>query len=61
VTGHPIPTKISPRRPGDPAMLVASADRAREVLGWKPTRTDLIGIVADAWAFAQALQSASGS
>jgi UDP-glucose 4-epimerase len=52
---------MSPRRPGDPAMLVASADRAREVLGWKPTRTDLTGIVADAWAFAQALQSANGS
>lgn len=61
VTGHPIPATMSPRRPGDPAMLVASADRAREVLGWKPTRTDLTGIVADAWAFARALQSANGS
>jgi UDP-glucose 4-epimerase len=61
VTGHPIPTMIAPRRPGDPAMLVASAERAREVLGWKPTRTDLTGIVSDAWAFAQAQRSADRS
>jgi UDP-glucose 4-epimerase len=54
VTGHSIPTKIAPRRPGDPPMLVAAADRARERLGWQPSRTDLIEIVSDAWAFAQA-------
>jgi UDP-glucose 4-epimerase len=40
-------------------MLVASADRAREVLGWNPTRTDLTGIVADAWAFAHARHAAN--
>ncbi|MBK3570184.1 UDP-glucose 4-epimerase GalE [Streptomyces sp. MBT62] len=53
VTGHPIPEIVAPRRGGDPASLVASADRAKERLGWNPTRADLAGIVADAWAFAQ--------
>lgn len=52
VTGHPIPTEAAPRRPGDPASLVASADRARELLGWVPTVTELDRIVADAWAAA---------
>ncbi|MEU6280888.1 UDP-glucose 4-epimerase GalE [Streptomyces sp. NPDC047028] len=51
VTGHPIPEVIAPRRPGDPAVLVASADTARERLGWTPSRADLKEIVADAWEF----------
>jgi UDP-glucose 4-epimerase len=49
VTGHPIPTDEAPRRAGDPARLVASSVRAREQLGWRPTRPDLDEIVADAW------------
>lgn len=53
VTGHPIPEVLAPRRGGDPAVLVASAATAREKLGWNPSRTDLAGIVADAWEFAQ--------
>ncbi|MGW7051821.1 UDP-glucose 4-epimerase GalE [Streptomyces sp. NPDC054887] len=53
VTGHPIPETPAPRRAGDPAVLVASAETAREKLGWKPSRADLAGIVADAWAFAR--------
>ncbi|MEV0258678.1 UDP-glucose 4-epimerase GalE [Streptomyces sp. NPDC050732] len=53
VTGHPIPEVLAPRRGGDPAVLVASAATAREKLGWHPSRADLAGIVADAWAFAQ--------
>ncbi|MBO1336532.1 UDP-glucose 4-epimerase GalE [Streptomyces sp. VRA16 Mangrove soil] len=56
VTGHPIPEVVAPRRGGDPAVLVASAATARERLGWNPSRADLAGIVADAWAFAQARQ-----
>lgn len=56
VTGHPIPEITAPRRGGDPAVLVASAATARERLGWNPSRADLAGIVADAWAFAQARQ-----
>lgn len=55
VTGHPIPEVTAPRRGGDPAVLVASAERAKERLGWRPSRADLAGIVADAWRFAQHL------
>jgi UDP-glucose 4-epimerase len=53
VTGHPIPAVVAPRRAGDPSVLVASAARAQAELGWKATRTDLDGIVADAWDFAR--------
>ncbi|MER5774212.1 UDP-glucose 4-epimerase GalE [Streptomyces sp. NPDC002039] len=53
VTGRTIPELVRPRRPGDPAVLVASAARAHDRLGWRPSRTDLDSIVADAWAFAQ--------
>ncbi len=49
VTGHPIPAEEQPPRPGDPAVLVASSDRARELLGWQPRHADLEGIVASAW------------
>lgn len=53
VTGHPIPEVAADRRGGDPAVLVASAERAKDRLGWRPSRADLKGIVADAWEFAQ--------
>ncbi|MGW2419052.1 UDP-glucose 4-epimerase GalE [Streptomyces sp. NPDC001709] len=53
VTGHPVPEVVAPRRGGDPAVLVASAEAARDTLGWRPSRPDLAGIVADAWKFAQ--------
>ncbi|WP_436788917.1 UDP-glucose 4-epimerase GalE [Yinghuangia sp. YIM S10712] len=49
VTGHPIPATEAPRRAGDPAVLVASADRARTILGWKPDLPDLRRIIGDAW------------
>ena len=49
VTGHPVPVVVGPRRPGDPAQLVASSDRIRTDLGWTPRHTDLAGIVRDAW------------
>ncbi len=52
VTGRPVSQRVRPRRIGDPAVLVASADRARQRLNWQPRRTDLDTIVADAWAFA---------
>ena len=39
------------RRPGDPAELVADGARARELLGWEPSRSDLATIVRDAWNF----------
>ncbi|MFD0429377.1 UDP-glucose 4-epimerase GalE [Streptomyces zhihengii] len=53
VTGHPVPEVLAPRRGGDPAVLVASAETARQRLGWRPSRADLAGIVSDAWAFAR--------
>jgi UDP-glucose 4-epimerase len=49
VTGHPIPVVEGPRRPGDPAALVASAERIRRELGWSPRFPDLDEIVASAW------------
>jgi UDP-glucose 4-epimerase len=54
VTGVDIPAEIGPRRPGDPAVLVASSARIRADLGWAPER-DLRAMVADAWAAALAL------
>ncbi|HEY1569827.1 MAG TPA: UDP-glucose 4-epimerase GalE [Pseudonocardiaceae bacterium] len=53
-TGHDIPATVAERRPGDPAVLVASSARARTELGWQPTRTDLATIVSDAWTFTTA-------
>ena len=49
VTGRDVPARDAPRRPGDPAVLVADAKKAREVLGWAPERSDLATIIADAW------------
>jgi UDP-glucose 4-epimerase len=49
VTGHPIPATVSARRPGDPARLVAGAQKAKDVLGWKPKYPDLKTIVQHAW------------
>ncbi|QFZ17515.1 UDP-glucose 4-epimerase GalE [Saccharothrix syringae] len=58
VTGHPIPAAVAPRRAGDPAVLVASSEKARTELGWKPERVDLTGIVRDAWEFTRSRQGA---
>ena len=49
VTGHPIPAEIVPRRAGDPAQLVASSQKAKTVLGWKPEYAGLKTIVSTAW------------
>jgi UDP-glucose 4-epimerase len=48
-TGFPVARRSAPRRPGDPAILYASAERIRRDLGWVPQRPDLDTIVADAW------------
>ena len=50
------PVRLAPRRAGDPAALVAGADRIREVLGWAPERDNLDTIVADALAWEQRLR-----
>ena len=49
VTGHPVPAIESPRRPGDPAVLIASSDKIRRELGWLPRFPDLETIVESAW------------
>ena len=49
VTGHPIPAQAAPRRAGDPAQLVASAERAKSILGWQPKYHRLETIVSTAW------------
>ena len=53
VTGHPIPSRDVERRPGDPAVLIASSARAATELGWLPQRPSLEQIVADAWEFSR--------
>jgi len=50
-TGHPIPAEVHPRRSGDPAVLVASSEKAIRELGWKPKYTELDEIVRTAWAW----------
>lgn len=49
VTGHPIPTQMGSRRPGDPPHLVADIGLAQSVLGWRPASSDLETIVRSAW------------
>ncbi len=56
VSGVDFPVSEAPRRPGDPAMLVARAGRIRELLGWVPRFNDLTTIVADAWRWESKLQ-----
>lgn len=51
VTGHPIPAISAPRRAGDPAQLVASSEKAKNILGWNPQYDDLETIIASAWNF----------
>lgn len=54
VTGHPIPAVEKPRRPGDPARLIASSEKIRRELGWKPAFQDVRTIIESAWAWHQA-------
>ncbi len=54
VTGHPIPAIVQPRRPGDPAQLVASPEKIRRDLGWEPRYPDLPTIVETAWRWRRA-------
>ncbi len=49
VTGQPIPSTIASRRAGDAAVLVARAEHAARVLGWRPVQSDLDGIIRSAW------------
>jgi UDP-glucose 4-epimerase len=49
VTGHEIPAVAKPRRPGDPARLVASSEKAKRELGWKPQFQNIDSVVESAW------------
>lgn len=49
VTQKDIPAKIGPRRAGDPSTLVASSEKAKDVLGWQPEYTDIKDIIQTAW------------
>ena len=53
VTGHAIPVEMKPRRPGDPARLVASSEKAKAELGWKPQISEIDRILASAWEWQQ--------
>ncbi|MCA1041606.1 UDP-glucose 4-epimerase GalE [Bacillus infantis] len=49
VTEHPIPSEVKKRRVGDPAVLIASSEKAKSILGWKPQFDTLEKIITDAW------------
>lgn len=49
VTGRPIPLRMGPRRPGDPAVLIASSEKIQKELGWQPKQQDLGVIIESAW------------
>jgi UDP-glucose 4-epimerase len=51
VVGRPIPVQVGPRRPGDPPVLVARVDRARDVLGWTASHGTLQAMISSAWAW----------
>ncbi len=53
VTGKPIAVEECPRRPGDPAVLVASSEKIKTELGWKPSFAELDRIIASAWEWHQ--------
>jgi UDP-glucose 4-epimerase len=53
VTGHPIPVKELPPRPGDSARLVASSEKIKRELGWKPKHDNLHEIISSAWEWHQ--------
>lgn len=54
VTGRPIKADFGPRRAGDPSRLIASSEKAKRILGWKPAHEDLADIVTSAWNWMQA-------
>ncbi len=58
VTGHPIPARVGPRRAGDPAVLIASSDKAVRELGWQPRFASLKRIVESAWEWHKQAQPA---
>lgn len=53
ITGHPIPAEVGPRRPGDPAVLVASSEKIQRELDWEPKYSNLRDIIGSAWQWHQ--------
>ena len=53
ITGHPIPAVVGPRRPGDPAVLIAGSEAINHELGWAPHYPGLREMIASAWAWHQ--------
>ena len=53
ITGRKIPRRLSPRRPGDPAVLVASKEKLKAALGWEATHSSLEEIISSAWEWKQ--------
>ena len=53
ITGRKVKRKIAPRREGDPAVLIADAERARRGLGWTPKYSDLDSVIGTAWKWFQ--------
>jgi UDP-glucose 4-epimerase len=49
ITGKDIPAKVGKRRAGDPGVLIASSNKAKNILGWNPRRTEITKIIQDAW------------
>ena len=60
ITGREIAVAESPRRAGDPAVLVASSEKIRQVLGWNPQHSEIEGIVRSAWQWHKANPQARG-
>lgn len=54
VTGREIPIRLTPRREGDPPVLVADSSRAREALGWEPVYDDIETVIEHAWGWLKA-------
>jgi len=61
LTGHAIPAVAAARRPGDPAVLVASSDKIKRELRWRPQFTSLESIVSSAWDWRRAHPEGYGS
>jgi UDP-glucose 4-epimerase len=61
VTGREIPVRMGPRRPGDPAVLIASSDKIKSELGWQPQFQDLGLIIESAWKWMRAHPEGYGS
>jgi UDP-glucose 4-epimerase len=61
VSGVDFKAEIAPRRPGDPAQIVAASERARTTLGWKPQYDDLATIIGHALAWEQWLRKGVGA